>query len=640
MKINESRINKYQAGGFMSYQPIPVVPEAASQPMEQTAPADAGQAAADGLLDPDIFKKMIGEGISNDVVAFQDTLTNAQAQYANMSEFERNGAKGKKLRGMMKGDLASLNMLFRNKKQFDDLITNVKSNAAAGELAVTTRGMIVKDMKTGRVGEVSHEDYAKDIKAGEARKYQALTNAELINEREYNKNLVGDEKSFEALNTAIGMTKIKDEVFQILSHVQASSSKVTGNKYLDATNEKLAKGYEKIVGMAQEGVYDITQMQSSEGNSEALKLAAKTMWTNLSENSRSVLKARAVARGADPAKIEEEALSFAISLLAPSEYHKTEQSTMIGYDKEATEARTGKVTGAKEAEVGYWQGINNSMGAMLPVTINEGSSYQFKALGSQAGGFMKDSNTPYGTTTVGNITQLSAVGDTNSVSFGGEILDKSVLDSLVYTNSKVINVDLPFVTEGGKVKPDLEMAKRLGEVDTKVKALGSAATAAARESIYRSNGIPTDGRGNYTIQKKAFMTFEALGNDRTIKNADPRFVTNTSNSKDADAIKQLYENTYVYDGKPTTKANKIDRPDWNPDTFNLTAWGAPNVLKSTVYIPISNDKEGARHVDGQGIEVPKSMVSHQSLTTFGNQNNTESVMTNGSGNAGKYSLPQ
>ncbi len=635
MKINESKITKLQAGGFMTYQPLPIAPES---PQQVTAPGAEMPVEGQGqILDPDIFKKMIGEGISNDVMAFQQELEGAYSAYNSMSAFEKNTAKGQKLRSVLKGDLSSLNTLVRNKKQFDDLITNVKSQAAAGELAVTSRGMIVKDIKTGKVGEVDHEDYAKDLLAGEGRQYKALTNAELINEREYNKNLVNDDKSFEALNSAVGMTKIKDEVFQILSHVQSTSSKVTGNKYVDATGQKLSKGFEELIGMAQEGVYDIRQMKSSDSNSEQLKLAASAMWNNLSENSRSVLKARAASRGVAPDKINEEALSYAVSLLALNESHKTETSTDIKWDENLTKEKTGK-SGAdgKTGDYGYWSSVANSTSPKKDIVINAGTNYEYKAFASQTGGFMKDGNTPYGATTLSNITQLPGVADLNSVSFAGQIMDPSTLDAIVYTPSNITNLEMPFINEGGKIKPDFEMARQVGEADTQIRKLGGAATATARESIYRKHNVPTNGRGEANVVMQKFTSFPALANDRAIKNADPRFYTNASNSKDADAIAQLYERTYLYNGQATTKANKIDRPDWE----GAHIWqGKADVLKAMVYIPLTGNPEAARFVDGQKVDVPKDMQSHQYLSNFA-QHAQESTLGGNNGNGAKYAFPQ
>lgn len=57
-------IKKLQAGGYLNYQPLPMIPQA--QPAQQADPT--GTAPAGPALDPEILKKMLGEGITNDVM--------------------------------------------------------------------------------------------------------------------------------------------------------------------------------------------------------------------------------------------------------------------------------------------------------------------------------------------------------------------------------------------------------------------------------------------------------------------------------------------------------------------------------------------------------------------------------------------
>lgn len=324
-------IKKLQAGGYLNYQPLPMIPQA--QPAQQADPT--GTAPAGPALDPEILKKMLGEGITNDVMQYTEGIEAAYTQYASMSDAERSTYKGKQLRSMMSGNMGQLNALMRAKKQFDASIETSKANSALDELAVTDSGVVVKDV-SGKMNVISFSAYAQDNNSQE-RKYTALTNAELITEREMNADLVGNSNIFSILNYGKGMEKVKEEVVKILSDVKASSESRSVGGY-DMNSEDATA----LQQAAASGAFKIKEGQSIETNEPQLEKAKVIMWQTLSDSAKSVLKARAAQMVKDPNAVDETAMTLAVKLLEPSGYRKTSVTSDESYTKGGAGGKGGK----------------------------------------------------------------------------------------------------------------------------------------------------------------------------------------------------------------------------------------------------------------------------------------------------------
>ena len=208
MKIN---IQKLQAGGYVTYQPVStaaITPQQAPQAQSNSV----GQSETDTpetYLDPAIMRRMLGKGITTDTMQYSQELQSAYQQYQYMNDFQKNSYQGRQIRMMLKGDLGQLNALVRSKQDFDNSIEVAKSNNALDELAATNSGMIVRDNDSGKITQVGFAEYAKN-----KNKYNALTNAQLAEQREYNQSLSGNSGVFSVLSGAVGMPKIQEEVYK------------------------------------------------------------------------------------------------------------------------------------------------------------------------------------------------------------------------------------------------------------------------------------------------------------------------------------------------------------------------------------------------------------------------------------------
>lgn len=596
MRINQDKIQKLQAGGVMTYQPLPIMPnvDTGDQSSVGTGKTEAPQ--GDRVLDDDTFKAMLGKGITNDVVAFQSTLDNAYAEYSNMSDIERGTARGRKLRNIIRGDLGTLTYLINAKENLANATKVVTSQDALAELAITPQGMVVKDGSTGKISQISSEEYAKDL-ASNNRKYIALTNAELIKEREYNQGLAGDTSSFEALNSAIGITKIKDEVYQALQTITADASKKQGNTFVDSHNQQLIAGIQEMQAMANTGVFDVTRTEMVESNKESVKRAIEATWMNLSPNARAVLKARAAARGVAADKLEEEALKYVVSLLSPKQYLKTDVTTDIKYNKDLSEAKHGKGEDGSgdPGEIGYWEGMVTRKGTPEKFIINAGSNAQIETIGARHGVMPDSTGKGYGMTALDNIKELPTNIDMASISFGDIHVDPSKMNAIVYDGGSTATYNLPYKTNpDGSVSPNFEVAEAKSKADKEISALPpQSRTAQVAQSIYNKYGVQTDGSGK--VPTKLFFAFKAMANDNVVEGKKSPYLTNESKGPNEDYIKQTYERIYRRD----EKGKEIDRPGYG--------WfSSPDIYSGMIYAPVIGDGVAARLSDGNAPYTAKS----------------------------------
>jgi len=333
-----NKVSKYQAGGYLTYQPLPVVPQ--EQPQVASAPdtsTSKKDKEVDGL-DDDILKKMIGEGITTDVMAYSDQVKAAYQRYAMMDDNMRNSYMGKQLRQMMKGDLGQLNMLARSKKYLDNNIEKAKAQNGLDEGAISSNGQVFVKDANGKVATLSLSEFNADHNSKES-KYQLLTNAQLAEEREFNPQLLGNNNITNVISFAVGMDKVKEEVYKAASDLgNTTTNSISGaygdgeNSDMDALKSAVASGAFKI----KDGTVDST-------NRPQIEKAQAQLWAGLSAGAKATLRLRAATMVDKPNDIEQKAKDLAAEMLDP-------RSTVM--HKEIHDETFKKLTGGKGSTAG------------------------------------------------------------------------------------------------------------------------------------------------------------------------------------------------------------------------------------------------------------------------------------------------
>lgn len=376
-------IKKLQDGGYVTYRPIPITPQQVPQQQAQPEVPDS----KDEGLDKEVLKKMVGEGITTDVMAYSQQVNQAYQQYAMMDDNMKNSFRGRQLRLMMKGDLGQLNALARSKKYLDQSLENAEKNGALDEAAVTADGVVVKDASSGRISTMSFGQYAK-AKSDPDNKYQTLTNAQLAEEREMNPQLLGNNSVFSIIKYATGMDKIKEEIYKVLptlgsTSVTKSTGAFGGSLAGDQSGSDSADALEQA---AASGAFKIKDGSTFTTNQPQIEAAKHALWNSLSPGAKATLRMKAATMVDDPTQIDQAAATMAAGLLDPKtttvskeihdESYKRMQAAGQGKEHEVgpnEAAFNFRLHNTNIALTGPAGAKINAMGSVLPVSNYQGA---------------------------------------------------------------------------------------------------------------------------------------------------------------------------------------------------------------------------------------------------------------------------
>lgn len=196
------RVKKFQGGGFATFTPIINAP-----PVQQTAAASSGgKTATSSILDDDTFKELITKGgLINDTNKLVEELI--QLETAESNPFLSESTRGSALRLISK-----VTELRRNKENWALARSRAEETGGLGEVAVGTYGEVYTKDDKNNVVAVDLNTYKEnkgDIKL--------LTVAELMQERELNPQLTGQNSVFNVANNSIGISKISDRIKDIVN---------------------------------------------------------------------------------------------------------------------------------------------------------------------------------------------------------------------------------------------------------------------------------------------------------------------------------------------------------------------------------------------------------------------------------------
>lgn len=625
-------MDKFQSGGIfrsMVYRPLPMAP---SPDMSQVTnvPGIGGspvKAEEPETIPKEIIKDLLGKGITNDVMQFKEEVDGAYNAYANLSDLEKNTQYGRHLRSVMKGDFAKLNNLQRNKELFEKGLSTMSANQAESDYAITTNGVIVKDNETGLVGEVSHNEFA--TKYRDSGRYKMLTNAELINEREYNKNLTFDTRSLTALTTSIGITKVKEEVLKVLDKIGKQSNSNSQQILSYGSPSRASEGALALLANGVQGFYKEGLSTSTESNAENMTLAIETMWINLSDNAKSLLKARAVAQGAQGADIEKQARQDAISILNPSYDVTSSQSYTVDFEGGMLTALNKKNGGGEDGEgplgeKGYFSETVSGSGDPRVLEIQNGTEL-LSVIGNTAGSIQDRGEFVQPGSMLTDIQSLNSMANMSYAYMGNSLLTNKQLQDVMYNGKDMALVEVPVKNEGQYEVPDLETNKKYQKVmkdiiDAKTK--NPNITAVALQTIIRNHGmnpVNVNGEIKPQVKTKYFLATDATASSAVLKNADD---TSKLRKVGKDARKQ-YINYYLK-GKGNTTGNGdniIGRNSFDR-WFSTTDLFGRDVYEGVVFIPTAahplDMKNRALRADGKNSLTAKENLNSRNVSSVSN----------------------
>lgn len=568
----------------MSFQPLPLVSAPASQQQEESSPKQSKK--TESVIDDDYMKKLVGKGITNDVMAYASKIDNAYAEYQSMSEAERNTIRGKNLRKIMSGnDLGMTNALLRNQEMFAEGIKNVTDKKAQSSYAVTSNGVMAYNSDTGDFEEITISDFAENKD-----KYRLLTNAELINQREVNPSLQGSTIPFVSLNNAVSIDNVRDYIFSYLNNVGTSSSKAEENRF---TTNKDASIYNAIRDVADivDGVYEEKMTVSKKSNKQQIDSALGAVFSSLPDNYKNFLKAEAISKGFDGEDIEKAVKSY-IGLIAGSKsIDDNEALRSIGIvDVDKLTGGKRKSGSSKQDEMKFTQAVASNNGAHVDdYKLNFGTSFDVKVAGANTFNVWQTDEGPVSKPTMlSDMQNITTVGDMTNVTVGDVTVDPSNFSQIMYVPSTVVNARLYTKTdENGNIQPDYDLTNRIEKANADIKRENAKGIMA--QNIYRSNDIESIVQNGQVIPvapQREFVLLDVITNEDVIKDKHNSTLYKEENS---DIIKNNYDQNFKYTKGIQSDSYKRGQKDYKGwfgygDTLYKTKMAIPktgDVMSST-----------------------------------------------------------
>lgn len=288
------RVKKLQTGGgFATFTPIissvpqPTKSNTGSSSSEKEE--SSGSAKTGSILNDLVYKELFNTGLSNDVNQLVSDLIKIEATSNNPYLSEAN-------RDMSLRMIAKINEIKMNKESWKDAINTAQATGGYGEVAVYRDTVFTKD-ENNNVKALSLANYAKNKD-----KIQVLTVADLMNEREKNPNLVGQNQLFNVATNSIGISKIKDEIEALISKLGEDT--VTNSKYVSSNNKPTQEEVQALGALNKviQNPDNYAEIKvSSSGQQRQIEKALKYVWNTLGDEKKQKLKVLAIMNNqADP----------------------------------------------------------------------------------------------------------------------------------------------------------------------------------------------------------------------------------------------------------------------------------------------------------------------------------------------------
>lgn len=484
MKIH-SNIPKLQQGGaippFVSWSPIPSTPV-------DTSVADAGSTKSsssdEGLLSKEMIKLLMENGLPSDVEVFTQSLNSLYSNpvYRMTGQLDT-GALSSQYLGM----ISNLSKIKFNKEQYDNSITRLTANGGLYDLAISsTGGMIVQDLESGQLKQVTPEEYYKNYG-----NYKTVTNGDLAHLRAVNPNMGFDSSVFGTLNNGIGQKEIQDYINKAITDLKSTTTNSDG--YIRVEGEKMVNGLGQIISnpeiraaLAGDGVYKVTQENKS--NYEQSLKALSYIYQTLPQNARTYLKAKAATLGLEP----EEGVKKVLTDLISSKMESSSKFS-VSFDKSATDA-TVEDSSSRSNELTQndqlWRGLRSKESAKV-FTVNPGTSYQYSVMAVNLPSLMNlDQTSIISTGRLDEVLNNSILGtgDKNSIWFGDKKISADELQRMIYMDDQGVTAAyLPYKEEAdGSIKPDIDALLRIQAAE---KEISPGATDQEKKDIYKNHGV-------------------------------------------------------------------------------------------------------------------------------------------------------
>lgn len=619
MKIH-SKIPKLQQGGFtppfVSWQPIPSTPVAPEDSDITASTTSSSSSSDEGMLSKEMIKLLMENGLPSDVAAFTQSLNQLYNDPVYRMTGQLNtGALSSQYLGM----LSNLNKIKFNKEQYDNSIERLTSNGGLYDIAMSsTGGMIVQNLESGQLQQVSPEEYYKNYG-----QYKTVTNGDLAQLRATNPNLAFDNNIFNTLNNGIGQKEIQDYLDDVLTNL--GSSTISSDGYVSRKGQQLIDGISQISNnpevkraliqayTTEDGVYKISQSETS--NVQQAEAALNYIYATLPQNMKNYILAKAASNGLDPSKGYKAILTNLIdSKINNTTSFKADYDSTLSKNAGLSKDSSSSKANLNEGHI-LLQGLT-SQDNLTNVNINTGGLFKLETPAIRINSLHKlNQKDVWGADMMSKVINDSilSAGDRNNMYFGNKKVSDADLSRMMYNpRSGITAAYIPITSEGA---PDLEALKNIELAEKKIEQDGIKGKAALEKQAYEDFGVgkyygirDREGAKKLTLNGDAkifFMVDANTTNDDVFKNP----YSGTVNEEEYDSIARVMNEKY---NAAVTKGEELDVTDG-------LLWLKKDIYSGTFYIA-APDEYTAQFFLGD-IKIPATEIDATNMLQEDLQNN-------------------
>lgn len=582
MKIRTKNIEKKQSGGIIY---TPFVPSNLSEAESSSSSSSSSDEGKIGDIQKEILDVLQENGLPSDVDAFMQSanrfLRRAEATGNwSMADFTR---------------IQSLaNRVAHNKTLYDAAAKHLTETGNWNEVALNDKGQMYVINKDSKVITIDPGEYYKN-----RNQYQALTNNDIL---EFRSNVSPFDSS--VLNSMSGSTGVND----IVEYVKGITLDL-GTRSISGYTKQEAENMEEMIQVLTSGgpagYYKFKKEIQVDGSSA--QQALNYLYNSLPNNMKQLLRAKAAAEGQNP----NESPILLMQILA----NHVDESYDVSFDSAATKSAGIGVDNTTTKEDTYLEHIvtGNTLGKYEDFRITPmGSKISLNAVGQNGGPLIDRQGDRVDQNNLRELlksTYAFQTVDTNSVTFGSQIVSPEDYDKLVWDNSsQITRIFLPYIqTDEGKIVPNFGLLAQIDEFQKEIDIMGGQITPNIQQQLqeyfgdvvfYNPETKKLQVNNKYV---KPFLSISAYANSNTMGNLDTTDAFLSSVDRETGKqIKADYENATMYympHGKELDKDKLVDQARARKGRF----------YRGNIFIPITGRTIGTHLTSGQ--EIPKSVYS-------------------------------
>ena len=616
MKIH-SNIPKLQQGGaalpFVSWTPVPDTPYSAATSSSVSQEKKKEALKVEDVIPKEMIEALKQKGLPSDMSVFTESIMSLfnDPIYKMTGQLNPSTLSTRYLSIINK-----INNIAFNKELYDKSIDRLQQNGGLYDVAVSNTGrMVVQDLETGQITQVSPDEYYKKLGS-----YKAISNGDLAHIRAYNPSMAFSSDVFSVLNNGMGQETLQKYINSAISNLGSTSNNIEG--YTKVQKDRIQNGLSELVNndivaaaIVQDGVYKLTHEQQS--NVEQAQEALKYLYTSLPMAAKNYLRAKAAEQGIDPDEAAEKILVPFIS----SKFNST-RTIKFDYDKQASDASGSdkSLTPITQIQEGY-MGWNS--GAKRNFVFNPGSGYQFSTDVTHLDALKTLDQK--GVVKSGRLDEILsnstlAAGDKNSIYFGSKKVNQEDLAKIIYKDDGGLNfARLPYVYgKDASIMPDFDSIEKIEKIE---KTVDPNITPQQKRELYKKAGIENwYGIAEHPEQfEKAgrtamFMIVNAMAINAENSNFENPYVEKKDSNYD---YYLKYINRVINEN--TDKDGKIDLND------GWFSWTRDGIYSGTLYIAANNNPMSPQSIVGE-VYTNKSDNYRDNIVKIGN-NTIKSSLT-------------